>query len=145
MLLEIGNARGVQTYCANRSPRFKGTTLGDIATVKALAQFPGINNEIVRQIDVIWLDGSFPIHAFEVELTTGIWSGMVRLGELRRLNTVFHIVTESDEKAFKRRASGDIFAGFINRCFHADVSEIRELYEKELRVDELSRKLHLRD
>ena len=85
MLLEIGNSRGIQTYCANKAPRFNGRTLGDIATVKTLHQFPGINNEIVRQIDVIWLDGAFPIHAFEVELTTGIWSGMVRLGELRRV------------------------------------------------------------
>src|SRR2546430_14962344 len=85
MLLEIGNVRGVQTYCPNKSPRFKGRTLGEIATLKELPAFPGINTDIVRQIDVIWLDKSFPIHAFEVELTTGIWSGLVRLGELRRL------------------------------------------------------------
>lgn len=129
MLLQIGNVRGAQTYCANKSPRFKGKPLGEIATVKELPEFPGINYDMVRQIDVIWLDKSFPVHAFEVELTTGIWSGLVRLGEFRRLNTVFHVVTESDEKAFKRRVAGDIFAEMIDRCHHANAVEIRELYE----------------
>ncbi len=143
MLLEIGNARGAQTYCANRSPRFKGKPLAQIATVKELPQFPGINYDMVRQIDVIWLDKSFPVHAFEVELSTGIWSGLVRLGELRRLNTVFHVVTESDEKAFKRRVAGDIFAEIIGRCHHANAIDIRELYETETRVERLRRTLYL--
>ncbi|MFH1923749.1 MAG: hypothetical protein ABIP48_28145 [Planctomycetota bacterium] len=143
MLLEIGNVRGAQTYCANKSPRFKGKRLGEIATVKQLPEFPGINYDMVRQIDVIWLEKSFPVHAFEVELTTGIWSGLVRLGEFRRLNTVVHVVTESDEKAFKRRVAGDIFAEIIDRCHHANAIDIRELYETDTRAYGLRTKLYL--
>jgi len=143
MLLEIGNARGFQTFCPNKSPRFKNKALGEIATLRNLPEFPGINPDIVRQIDVIWLEKSFPIHAFEVELTTGIWSGLVRLAELRRLNTVLHVVTDSDEKTFKRRLAGDIFAEIMARCHHASASEVRDLHQNEIRLHDLRKKLLL--
>lgn len=143
MLLEVGNVRGFQTYCPNKSPRFKNRPLGEISTVKTFPEFPGLNNDIVKQIDVIWLDRSFPLHAFEVELTTGIWSGLVRLGELRRLYTVFHVVTNDDGKGFRRRAAGDIFTEIIDRCHHANESEIRELFDVETRLGALRKKLSL--
>jgi hypothetical protein len=143
MLLEIGNVRGFETYCPNRSPRFRSKALGDISTLRAFPEFPGLNNDIIRQIDVVWLHRSFPIHAFEVELSTGIWPGLVRLGELRRLNTVFHVVTGDDEKAFKRRIAGDIFADIAGRCHHASAVEVRKLYESELEVGRLRQRLSL--
>jgi len=143
MLLEIGNARGFKTYSADRKPLFKGKALGDIATASELPQFPGVNYEIVRKIDVVWLDRQFPTHAFEVELTTGIWPGLVRLGEFRRLNTVFHVVTNDHAGAFRRRVAGDIFAEIVNRCHHANAAEIRELYRVESRAYELRRELSL--
>jgi hypothetical protein len=145
MLLEIGNVRGFQTYCPNKSPRFKNKALGEIATVKSFPQFPGINIDIVRQIDVVWFEKSFPIHAFEVELTTGIWTGLVRLGELKRLSTVLHVVTDSDEKAFMRRISGDIFSELVERCHHAKATEVQELHGRELRVHELRERLLLHE
>jgi hypothetical protein len=143
MLLEIGQVRGFDTFTPNRSSRFKNKTLGEIASVGSLPTYPGINNNIVRQIDVLWLDRSFPTHAFEVELTTGIWSGLVRLGELKRLATAFHIVTDSNEGAFKRRIAGDIFSEIVTRCHHASASDVQRLYEGEVRVAELRAKLSL--
>jgi len=141
MLLEIGNVRGFQTYCPNKSPRFRNRSLGEMATLKAFPDFPGLNNEIVRQIDVVWLEKSFPLHAFEIELTTGIWSGLVRLGELRRLNTVFHVVTDDDGSSFRRRVTGDIFAEIIDRCHHARDTEIRELFDLETRLSGVRKRL----
>lgn len=143
ILLEIGNLRGYQTYSPNKSPQFNGKPLGDIATAKEFPEFPGLNNNILRQIDVVWLDRSFPIHAFEVELTTGIWTGLVRLAELKRLNTQLHIITEVDDKAFRRRVSGDIFADILARCYHASASEIEELYKAEKGLRSISKALNL--
>jgi hypothetical protein len=143
MLLEIGNARGFETYCPNKKPRFKNKALGEIATANTFPEFPGMNGDIIRQIDVIWLERSFPIHAFEVELTTGIWRGLVRLGELRRLSTVMHVVTDDDEKSFKRRIAGDIFVEILNRCHHADAAAIRDLHATELHLQSLRKKLSL--
>jgi hypothetical protein len=137
MLLEIGNVRGFQTYCPNKSPLFSGRALGDIATVKTFPDFPGMNVDIARQIDVVWFERSFPVHAFEVELTTGIWTGLVRLGELRRLNTIFHVVTNTDQRIFTKRVSGDIFADIIERCHHASAKEIASLHKAELAVHAL--------
>jgi len=141
MLLEVGNTRGFETYCPNKSPRFGTKALGQIATVRDFPEFPGLNNNMVRQIDVIWFSKSFPIHAFEVELTTGIWSGLVRLAELKRLNTVFHIVTAGDELNFKRRVAGDIFADIVDRCHHASAEEVRALHETEMHLSDLRRRL----
>jgi hypothetical protein len=143
MLLEIGNARGLETYCPNKSPRYNGIPLGELATAKGLPEFPGMNNEIIRQIDVVWLQRSFPLHAFEVELTTGIWSGLVRLAELRRLNTVLHVITSDDEKTFKRRIAGDIFADIIARCHHANAKVVFRLHAAQMQLAQLSRKFVL--
>jgi hypothetical protein len=143
MLLEIGRLRGFETHCPNKSPRFKGSSLGELASLKSFPKFPGINGDIVSQIDVIWLEKSFPMHAFEIELTTGIWSGLVRLSELKRLNTVLHVVTDGDEKAYHRRIAGDIFAEIMQRCHHASADEIRQLYETETRLHGLRQKLTL--
>lgn len=143
MLLEIGNLRGMQTYCANKAPVFQGKPLGQIATLHELPEFPGLNTDIVRNIDVIWLEKLFPTRAFEVEITTGIWTGLVRLGELRRLNTALHIVTDGDERAFKRRISGDVFAAIAQRCHHATVAEVRELFDAETRLSSLKTKIAL--
>jgi hypothetical protein len=143
MLIEVGNRRGLQTYCPNKSPRFKSKRLGDLATLDNLPKFPGLNNSIIRQIDVVWVDKSFPVHAFEVELTTGIWSGLVRLAELRRLNTVLHIVTDSDEEGFRRKVAGDIFREILNRCHHASAAEVRDLFETETRLATLRQELSL--
>jgi len=143
MLLTIGALRGYQTFCPNKSPRFGKTSLGELTTVSKFPSFPGLNTDIIRQIDVVWLDRSFPVHAFEVELTTGIWSGLVRLGELRRLQTVLHIVTDGDDRAFQRRISGDIFAEIIQRCHHANASDVQGLYEAQRMTSTLEQKLRL--
>lgn len=143
MLIEVGNRRGLQTYCPNKSPRFKSKRLGDLATLDELPKFPGLNNSMIRQIDVVWVDNSFPVHAFEVELTTGIWSGLVRLAELRRLNTALHVVTDSDEQVFRRRVAGDIFREILNRCHHASAVEVRDLFETETRLAILRQRLSL--
>jgi hypothetical protein len=144
MLLEMGQVRGFDTFTPNRSSRFKNRKLGEIATVSSLPSYPGINNNIVRQIDVVWLDKSFPTHAFEIELTTGIWSGLVRLGELKRLATAFHVITDSDEGAFRRRIAGDIFSEIVDRCHHGSAGDVHRLYEEELRVADSGRSLRFR-
>jgi hypothetical protein len=143
MLIEIGNGRGLQTYCPNKSPTFRGRPLGGLTTLADLPTFPELNSGIIRQIDVIWLDKSFPVHAFEVELSTGIWSGLVRLAELRRLNTTLHVVTESDERGFRRRVAGEVFREILDRCHHASAAQIRELYQAETRLAVLRKDLAL--
>jgi hypothetical protein len=68
----------------------------DIATLKT-----------IENIDVIWLDRRAIAHAFEVEHTTSIYSGLLRMADLLamqpRMNIMLHIVAPTDRREQVRR------------------------------------------
>lgn len=81
-LLELGRALGYATWVAanDRGRTYKQSTLGELSLEMFPAQIaPG--NESVPLIDVIWFEkaSSRVAAAFEVEHTTSIYSGVVRL------------------------------------------------------------------
>ena len=137
MLLEIGNCRGFATYSPDRSPVFGGRSLGSIATLAQLPRIPGIASDVAGRVDAIWFDGDFPVDAFEVELSTGVWSGLIRLGEFSRLSTRLHVITDDDDKAFQRRIGPYIFRPLVKRCTHTSVSALRRLHGAECKVASL--------
>lgn len=71
-----------------------------------LDQLPIINEEsvlkTVEQIDVIWLKGRSIIRAFEVEHTTSVYSGLLRMADLLalqpNLSICLHIVAPSSRR-----------------------------------------------
>ncbi len=85
-LLKIGRALGYQVWVARndrRSPDCYGGTLGE----QSLAVLPveGMKSEIrstIELIDVLWLKDSEIVCAFEVEKSTSIYSGILRLQDL---------------------------------------------------------------
>lgn len=86
-LRDLGHALGFDIWiAANDRAREAGSgQLGDgclEALPEPLASAPG--NEAVRMIDVLWLDRGTPrvAAAFEVEHTTSIYSGIIRLLDL---------------------------------------------------------------
>lgn len=85
-LRDLGLAFGFSVHVAanDRSRDVDGGRLGDgcLETLPAsLDGTPGA--DAIRLIDVLWLDGnSVPVAAFEVEHTTSIYSGIVRLLDL---------------------------------------------------------------
>ena len=74
-LLEIGNIRGYQTYCPNKSKKFNGKQLVDIATLKTCPSLQFSQYNLLRQIDVLWFrergQNYIPEYGFEVEISTG--------------------------------------------------------------------------
>jgi hypothetical protein len=68
----------------------------DLATLKT-----------IENIDVIWLDRRAIAHAFEVEHTTAIYSGLLRMADLLamqpRMNIVLHIVAPVERREQVRR------------------------------------------
>ena len=64
------------------------------------------NYKLLRQIDVLWFkskgDHFIPEKAFEVELTTGIWSGVGRMATLMDYSNVGLYVISNDKKKFKQ-------------------------------------------
>lgn len=49
---------------------------------KLPAQFDEATNRTIELIDVLWLDGNTIVAAFEVEHTTSIYSGLLRMADL---------------------------------------------------------------
>lgn len=79
-LLEVGNSRGLSTYCPNKSKTFNSRRLGEIATLDKCPELQFANYDSLRNIDVLWFRRTnshyYPEQAFEIELSTGTWSGV---------------------------------------------------------------------
>src|SRR6476660_2870601 len=71
----------------DRSKRWNGTNLGAIAGIvdQLPTQFNEATNRTIELIDVLWLKGNSIVAAFEVESTTAIYSGLLRMSDLLAL------------------------------------------------------------
>ncbi len=55
-LLEIGNIRGYQTFCPDKSKKFNDRNLDEIATLRTCPELQFSDYDLLRQIDVIWFN-----------------------------------------------------------------------------------------
>lgn len=107
MLLALGARLGYETF-VNKTDRtmrrVEGVSLADFATVRndqeALAS---LQLKRVRNLDVLWLKsdqvGLYPAHAFEVEHSTRVRSGLERLLKIpERYGAGLHIVGPGEEE-----------------------------------------------
>ena len=105
-LIEIGNIRGFETYCPDKSRRFNDVRLDDLTTLKTCPQLQFSDYDLLRQIDVLWFrpKGSnyIPEYAFEVELSTGVWSGVGRMATLIDYSNVGLYVISNDSKKYNQ-------------------------------------------
>ena len=88
-LLKLGLDMGFDLWVA-RNDRLKiwdGTTLGSLpGMVEELpTQFNEATNRTIELIDVLWLKGNSIVAAFEVEATTSVYSGLLRMSDLLAL------------------------------------------------------------
>lgn len=104
-LIELGRITGCSVWVASndRNRSFNGKTLGD----QCLKQLPnmGLSDEATRKIsliDIIWIKQSAPVCAFEVETTTSIYSGILRMSDLisvvPALNVKLYIVAPKERQ-----------------------------------------------
>lgn len=88
-LLALGAELGLDVWVArnDRGRKWKGAALGSLP--KMLDQLPTQFNEAttrtIELIDVLWLNGNSIIAAFEVECTTSVYSGLLRMSDLMAL------------------------------------------------------------
>jgi hypothetical protein len=87
-LAELGRITGCAVWVASndRSRTYKGKKLGD-GCLKVLPNL-GLNPEVtdrIARIDVLWLRHNAPLCAFEVEATTQVFSGLLRMADLLAL------------------------------------------------------------
>ena len=88
-LLTLGAELGLDVWVArnDRGRKWDGAALGSLP--RMLDQLPTQFNEAttrtIELIDVLWLTGNSIVAAFEVECTTSIYSGLLRMSDLLAL------------------------------------------------------------
>jgi hypothetical protein len=85
-LLKLGADMGFDVWVArnDRKREFKGRKFSDLPSLKASLplQFDEAVNKTIELIDVLWLRGNAIVAAFEIESTTLIYSGLLRMSDL---------------------------------------------------------------
>ncbi len=143
-LIEIGNIRGFDTYCPDKSKLFNKNKIKDLITLKECPQVQYSDYDSLRKIDVLWFrkvnNGYFPEYAFEVEITTGVWSGFGRLATLREYSSRLYIIT-NEEKRF--RQVSNTFPEMQKKYIHVIPENVGLLYSAEKNLIELRKDLRL--
>lgn len=88
-LLTLGMDMGLDLWVArnDRSKKWHGQSFGDLPHMlsELPTQFNEATNRTIELIDVLWLKGNSIVAAFEVECTTAIYSGLLRMSDLLAL------------------------------------------------------------
>lgn len=131
ILLELGNLLDFDTYTPDKSKEYKGEKLGDISTLKEIPHFtyPRIL-DTVREVDVIWFKDDFPRYCFEVEHTTDISKGLLRLYQIKELPSKFFIVAPSSRVSkFETEIRKDPFYRVRGKYTFRSYSELLKWFE----------------
>lgn len=106
LLLKLGNDMGMDVWVArnDRSQTFAGHSIASIPRIKKALplQFDEATTRTIELIDVLWLKGNSIQAAFEIESTTSIFSGLLRMSDLitmqPNLNIPLYIVAPSERR-----------------------------------------------
>jgi hypothetical protein len=86
LLLKLGKEMSFDTWVAknDKSKEFEGKLLGGFPGVRneLPLQFDQATNKTIELIDVLWLKANSIVAAFEIESTTSIYSGLLRMADL---------------------------------------------------------------
>jgi predicted RNA-binding protein len=104
LLLKLGSDMGLDVWVArnDRNKQYSGVAFNSIPNLRRELprQFDETTNRIIELIDVLWLRRDAIIAAFEVEHTSSIYSGLLRMSDLMsmqpNLNIKLYIVAPDD-------------------------------------------------
>jgi hypothetical protein len=141
MLAHIGARMGFSIWIPRGDRAAVIAEMGDIEKGRVLNQLPlnyeDLTLKTIEQIDVIWLRGRSIVRAFEVEHTTAIYSGLLRMADLLALqpniDIRLHIVADEEkrEKVFReiRRPVFSLLEGGAlgDSCTYIPYEAVRDL------------------
>lgn len=86
LLLKLGNDMRLDVWVAanDRNQQVNGHKFTELPHLRKELplQFDAATTQIIRVIDVLWLKGNAIVAAFEIECTTSIYSGLLRMADL---------------------------------------------------------------
>ena len=146
-LLLIGSYLNYRTYTPD-SGRFSpiyNTKLGKISTEEKIPDgaFPPVGLDKIKYIDVMWFDeDGYPTHVFEVEDTTKITTGLVRLYQTHKLKIKMFVISEQKDK-FETEVSKLPFSRIKNEFILKNYDELEAFFESVKKFKEMKDKFSL--
>jgi hypothetical protein len=106
LLLKLGNDMGLDVWVArnDRNREVNGHRFTELPRLKRdlPRQFDEVTNRTIELIDVLWLRGNAIAAAFEIECTTSIYSGLLRMSDLitmqPNLNIPLYLVAPDERR-----------------------------------------------
>lgn len=106
LLLKLGSDMGLDLWVAknDRNKEVSGQRFSDLPRLKneLPINFDAVTNKTIELIDVLWMKGNAIIAAFEIESTTSIYSGILRMADLiamqPNLNIPLYIVAPEERR-----------------------------------------------
>jgi predicted RNA-binding protein len=106
LLLKLGADMGFDIWVAknDRTKSCNGIKFIDLPKLKTAlpVQFDDVTNRTIELIDVLWLQGNAIVAAFEIESTTSIYSGLLRMADLLamqpNLNVPLYLVAPDERR-----------------------------------------------
>ena len=143
MLLKLGCDMGFDVWVAknDKGREYKGKKFASLQRLKEDLpnQFDEITNKTIEMIDVIWLQKNNFIAAFEIESTTSIYSGLLRMSDLIAMQPNVKIplyLVAPDERREKviteinRATFSKLNPRLSEICRYISFSELREQIKK---------------
>jgi hypothetical protein len=127
-LLDLGNRLGYKVWAPinDRGRTWNGNKIGDVPNLldKLPPQFDPAAMRVISFIDVIWLEQRTLFAAFEVEHTTPIYSGLLRMADLMTLvpnqDLKWFVVSSEDRYArFASQVSRPVFQDALRKPLHS--------------------------
>lgn len=144
-LIKLGLKHGYEVYVATNDQNltYDGHSLGEDCVVDLnLTGFSDAAMRLIEYVDVIWLNGEYIEKMFEVESTTSIYSGILRMTDfvvkVPNLTVDMHIVAPSeDEEQARRQMTRPTFQHVMDRAQHCSLQYLSfdEVRDKKELVD----------
>lgn len=133
MLAQVGKLLGYDVYVADpaRESRMFGVKLGELADLQQVPRFTLDRYlETISYVDVIWFQEEFPVYCFEVEHSTNVTQGLLRLYQIRRFTDArFFIVAPAKvEQRFISEVKKDPFHEIKHRYTFKSYDDLNAFY-----------------
>ncbi|WP_273742329.1 hypothetical protein [Natrinema soli] len=141
-LVQLGQQHGYDVHVAinDKNRTYQGERLGEGCLEElVLPGFSDAVTNIIRYVDVIWLEGDAIVAMFEVESTTSIYSGILRMTDfVTRVPNfavdMYIVAAESDSDAVRKEMTRPTFETVLEPVSHSSLQflsfeDVRERYE----------------
>ena len=145
-LVLVGSYLGFRTFVPapdkNKDTIFG--TLGDLCTENEIPEgaIPAMSLSTIKFVDVMWFDEEgYPTHAFEVEHSTDITKGLLRLYQVHKLRIkMFIISAEMNKNRFQREVSKSPFVRIKNEFIFKNYEDLDEFFSSVKQFSQMREK-----